>query len=124
VVDGYFLVYPYPYTGPPITFRLEEIGEADFTGYLGQFWAPRMATLMPNLRRAKFPSSLWNEVSVENTLQYSEPGKWNCVGHNNYVAFTNTFGENPLNLFLDKHNGCQRNFCRRMQTFANPAQRQ
>jgi len=65
VVDGYFLVYPYPYTGPPITFRLEEIGEADFTGYLGQFWAPHMATLMPNLRRAKFPSSLWNEVSVE-----------------------------------------------------------
>jgi len=64
VVDGVFLVYPYPYNGPPITFRLEEIGEADFTGY-GQFWTPRIATLMPNLRRATFPEGLCYEVSVQ-----------------------------------------------------------
>ena len=64
VVDGEFLVYLYPYTEPPVTFRLEEIVEADFTGY-GQFWTPRIATLMPNLRRARFPSSLCNEVPVE-----------------------------------------------------------
>ncbi len=65
VVDGGLLIYPYPYTGPPVTFRLEEIGEADFTGYLANFWTPRLATLMPNLRRVKFPSYLYSEVSAE-----------------------------------------------------------
>jgi hypothetical protein len=65
IVNGVFLVYPYPHTGPPVTFRLEEIGEADFTGYLVQFWTPHMATLMPNLRRVKFPRGLYGEVSVE-----------------------------------------------------------
>jgi hypothetical protein len=64
VVDGEFLVYLCPYTESPVTFRLEEIVEADFTGY-GQFWTPRIATLMPNLRRVKFPSGLYGEVSVE-----------------------------------------------------------
>ena len=64
VVNGEFLVYLYPYTEPPVIFRLEKIVEADFTGY-GQFWAPRIATLMPNLRRATFPEGLCYEVSVQ-----------------------------------------------------------
>lgn len=61
-VDGVF--YLWPYTKPPITFRLEEIVEVNFTGY-GDLWTPQMAISMPNLRRATFPEGLCYEVSVQ-----------------------------------------------------------